>query len=134
MAWLKTAYIAARYPNAPVRQGKGPSEVYESSDAKRAMTVACEVIHWAKDAEDLPFPMPEPSERVERMIKAVPAAAEFPPPECRAPNTPQLTEGVPPSQPLSEPKAPPPLTLRKCKQIQQSGQKQLLGGEIEETI
>ena len=132
MAWLKTAYIAARYPNAHVRHGKGPSEMYESSDADRAMTLATEVIQWAKAAEDLPFPTPDLSVLVERGIEAAPIAAEFhaPPPESRTPTTPQLMEG-PASQPLPEPKAPP-LSLRKCKQIQELEQKQIPQGEIED--
>ena len=53
MAWLKRAYLAARYPNA-CTFGKLPAHGYDDDDATRAMQLAEHMFQWSKHLSDLP--------------------------------------------------------------------------------
>lgn len=54
LAWLKQAYLKARYPNASA--AKVPSKGYTREDAQQAIQIATHVLRWAAHVEDLPEP------------------------------------------------------------------------------
>lgn len=85
MAWLKHAYLAARYPNAC--SGQIPANAYSENDFTRAEQIAHEMVRWAKASENLPSPKVATSTTVVVEETAVSATA---PPE--GPRNPQMQQ------------------------------------------
>ncbi|CAE7865286.1 Sacs, partial [Symbiodinium necroappetens] len=63
VAWLKRAYLAARYPNA-CSAGNLPAHEYSQDDATHARQLAQSFFEWSKHLSDLPTPEHVPATRV----------------------------------------------------------------------